>query len=97
MSIKVQELCSVYRLNFVLCISKDCMCIKRWIELAELLSKQNSRVVDRQTFIHYCELYQVWEQTYHYCDLSRNLWAHALNLEHAQNVLCYLVIDPKGG
>ena len=33
------------------------------IELAELFSKQNIWVVDRQAFIFYCELRQFWEQT----------------------------------
>ena len=48
-----------YSLNFFMITFVDfsfsCLCI----ELAELISKQNIRVVDRQAFIHYCELHQV--------------------------------------
>ena len=52
--------------------------------------EQNISRLFRQAFIHYCELHQVWEQPIITAIIyvTSTLWVHALNSEHAQNVLC---------
>ena len=51
--------------------------------------EQNISRLFRQTFIHYCELHQVWEQPNITAIIyvARTLWPHTLNSEHAQSDL----------
>ena len=88
----INSFCAI---NYKIWTKNECACVAFsfcWftINSVDFSLEQNISRLFRQAFIHYCELHQVWEQPSITAIIyvTRTLWVHALNLEHAQSVLC---------